>query len=554
MATTVTVGSSTFTISGDGYTTGNFADGPGWVVIPSGSDSLTGVSPAQTTDSGGYAINGAMLNPQNTKVSPDGNDQGWDGRMAKVGNARYLSGLSISYPQTITAGDVIAKSVAKDTSEIVWVVGSGSYADGIMNEMNVLFVLSSAPGADDFSPACFGWTGRGNPAPITLSTDLDTLVASLPSYDLTGMNYPPVVNVIDYIDHFDPIYGWNVGTDRENGSSYESMSVYKYGTYGGYSNYGRERGEAIGSAGLHLLGNVASTAQKKTILKRMISAGIQWGYPWFGANQPFGGNGAHHQFHGFPVALAVTYAGLGAGLSDIITYMPGNIFGQPFRITQSWLDTNYVYHVDSAKPEAFHRHTIQSVSGNNITVNQPRGTFELNGTLMRRESDLAGATITNSNGATGQVTHDSTLVIDAQPTPAFQVGDVVHFAFPVEPTAGDVNWDIRTTNSIGNVDYFNPSWKANYRTLQCYSDDVMLMKALSVWHADFDYVKDYVELCEEANTPTATNDYPPHEESFDGYTFIADFKASYWDTIVNASESPGNIPANGQITVSVTIS
>lgn len=529
--TTINVGSSVFTIEGAGLSTGNFADGPGWVVIPSGTDSLTSVTPTQTTE-GGKVVHGAMKNPMNRFDAPNGQDQGYDDRLS---NSRYNASLSVTYPQSIAAGDVIVKAVSRLG---INVADGSTQARGLYDEYNALFVLSEAPAAGSFAPAIYGWTGRGNPAPIVLSTDIDTIVAGLPSYDLAGIDRPTAAEMVAYADHFDPAYGRSNGTTRSDGAAYEPASVFK-----NFSNYGREHGAAIGAVGLHLIGNEATTQQKKTMLIGLISRGIQWGYPWFGVNEPFGGNGGHHQFHQLPVALAIKYAGLGTGFADIITFMPGNTFAQTFEITQAWLDANYMYHTDASKPEAFYRRTIQSVSGNNVTVSNPTSRLEVNGTKLKRESDGAFAFVTNSNG-TNKVFSDGTLVLTGQPTPAFQVGDVVMFDFAVPPVVGDVDWDIRSSQGITNTNNFTPSWSANYRGLQNYTDDLICMKALECYVADFDYVKKYVELSNTPDHPTALNNWPDHEEPYDGHRFSEEFGNVYWDAIMNGGAVDDPTPAD----------
>ena len=90
----------------------------------------------------------------------------------------------------------------------------------------------------------FGWAGRGTPSLISLSTDIDTIVAGLPALSSTGIAVPDAAELISIYDSFNPYMGFNAGSNVNGGGSYETMAVYQ----DDYSPYGREAARLVAAS------------------------------------------------------------------------------------------------------------------------------------------------------------------------------------------------------------------------------------------------------------------------------------------------------------------
>lgn len=501
---TVSQGSTTFTIT-ESLTTGNFSDGPAYVIVPSGNATLTAATPAATTQFS-RDCNGAMLNP-NTLFS--GNSQGFDERMddkfggtQSVMDANYSSSVNATndLPLTLSAGDIFLKSVKHDFN------GGATFSKdqsrfGIIDEMNVLFVIDWTPGAEEPAPPAVSWSGR-TLTQLSYTDTLANIVASLPSRSLTGIAQHSVTDVISWIDYFDCGYGLTYGTTTGKGRGYQCLMVNNPNL--SFTNYGQYKAAVYHSALWHLIGDVATSGQKQTLLKWVIQLGVQNAFPYLHAQTAFGGNGAHHQFHQCVGLWAIKYTtGHGLNLSDFASYAQGNLFAQIFEFDSNYITNNLIFHDDSTKPRTYRRHTVTNVSGTSVTTNTPTGAFQAKGLRMVRESDGAEAVITSLTNS------GSACTIDAQPSPAFAVNDVVNYQRDPAPVAGDVDWDIRAQQKVTEVDKYNPSTEASYRKLQ-EATGIGPCVDVGAWHTSLDYAWKYVKQSFTANEPTAANEWPVH--------------------------------------------
>ena len=543
----LSVKSSDFTIDGTPVT-GLAIDGPGYVVADAGGVVLSGLTPARVNDGNGYAYNGFQVNPQENLGKY--NNQAFDQRLAILGSSgeKYDATLQAALPITLYPGDIVVHFVGYTYATDLTAADDSRIRDGLTAEVNVLYVVDAVPAAEAFSPGCWGWAGRGTPIWRTLDDTIDNIVAMAPAYPLVGIDAPDMVSLLDTWDHFDPYYGASWNADWKVGGGYESKCVNKgRGLYlNKQANYGDDFGHLVGAVNMSYISDGWTTAQKRRAFIRMISQGIQWAEASFGTGIKLGGNGGHHQFHHAPVALACKHTSLGT-LLDLYTNMPGNSMAQAFRITQSHMDTVFVPHDSvSTQPACFARHTLTSVSGNDIQTTAPSGSVKVPGLVLTRESDGATATIISS-------THPSTIqysaqypnayfTIDAQPSPPFAANDVVYFDAPWL-AAGGVDWNIQAANKVSTISEFQPSWTANYRVQADYSDETMFLKALNMWITEFDAMKELVELSRVANYPTATNDWPEHASpvvsrgGYQGHAYSNDFWNAHW-TDINGSPTP----------------
>ena len=590
MATSVTVGSSTLTLSetlsaGD---FGNFSDGPGWFYVPAGTVAPTTLTPAATTDSGAD-VNGAMLNPP---VFYAASRQGFDGRSTYTGYDA-AENIALSMPATLTAGDVIWKAVYQ------WVNNSiGQARFGMHAEMNLFFIVDWRPAADEPAPCGTEPGQNGTLTRVQFTADPGVIAAGFPSRDFAalGIDYRPVTDYLPWLTRFNPGYGiGGRGTNSNSSKDYQQMMLYTLSNPLPSDNYGRNTGSAMLGSVLHLTGNVATAQQKEDILRALITHGIQGGFPHLYNTDPLGGNGAHHQVHQVGTLLALRYTDTAFTYQNFLDRAPGNHFGQTFVIDQDWIDNKLVPHTLSSLPESYYEHTVQAVQGNVIVTDRPTAWGQPSGTLPTRNSDgdnaratsaryrnieysgasgsfTAGNTLTGSpsgntatilavdevTGTTGFVITDNdsgfsgdssisdgsvsatplksanfndrvAVTIDAQPSPAFAPGDVISWRRNPSPVAGDVDWNIQIGNAVGNDKAYDPSPDASYRSLQVMSYAGALMD-LDAWDAALDFQYEYVEIAMQANLPAPENDWPEAIYETGGYTFQGDYWTALWPT------------------------
>lgn len=533
MATDIDVKSSTFTVT-ENVASGLTIDGCGYVVAGAGTLTLGAPTPGVTQDGNGNDMNGSMLNPQYVPLGQFP-EQAFDERMnaIKAGNAKYNAALAPSYPITVSAGDIIVHTVGHDFET----GGSNPLGSndnrvrfGILSEVNVLYVVDAAPGAEEFPPGIWGWSGRGTPSFESPSDTLDNIVAALPNYPLAGIPAPTATEILGFFDHFDPFFGRKPGTDWKKFESYEVSSVRK-----GYSNYGREFGALVGAAGLMMISDGLNAAQKKTMLIRNISQGRNWVEARIANNNVYGGNGGHFQKDKIPAGFAVKYTSIGV-LPDLNNIVPGNCLAQAFEVTQSMLDNDFVPNDGGTNhPWPWRRATIASVNGNDVTLNSSTPTFQCRGLVLTRESDGDAATVTSQGNQQG------TITLDAQPTPPFAVGQTVYFDAPWL-VAGQGEWNIQAQNRVSYLPEYNPSPDANYRSLNNYDEEVLVMRAAGLWDSLFDKMEDLVVKSKQANYPTAVANWPDHNIQFDSNNFGLEFWNAHSATILAGGTGSGQAP------------
>lgn len=539
---TVSQDSTTFTIT-ESLTTGNFADGPAWVYLPSGTATLTAMTPAASTQDG-YAINGAMLTPSPLYAA---DNQGFDERMddqlggtqtAMTANYDAAVNVALSLPLTLSAGDVVLKSVYHDFGTVSTELGKGAARNGLFDEMNALFVVDWVPGAEEPAPAAVGWTGR-TMAKIQYADTLANMAAALPSRSLTGIAQQTVADVISWINYFDPGYGLSYGATTGNARGYQSLMVNNTAV-SGYSNYGRYKAAIYHNALWHLIGDTATQAQKETLLKWVISVGIQNAFPYLQGQVSFGGNGAHHQFHQCVGLFAIAHTtGHGLNFADFLNYAQGNLFGDIFKFTATEA-ARCTFHTntgDPGWPRTYHEHTITSVNGTTIQTNVPVQSFQVYGHRIVRKSDSAEAIVT-SQGNIG-----SSFTIDAQPGSPFQIGDVVNFQRDPAPSAGDYDWNINKSQSLAQdrFDLYVPSRDTGYRSLQ-EATGIGPCVDIGAWDAGLDYAWQYVKQSFTANEPSATNEWPKHVYDLNGVNMNEEMWENLWPSIESGMAGTGTNP------------
>lgn len=517
---TIVSGGVTWTLSAP-VDYGVTVDGVPWIIVPPGGVNVTARSPAATTESA-LAVNGTMKNPQRLQ-------QGWDARLAT-----YSAGLNQAFPISVTAGDIIVGQIH------VPIASATPLRKGVSASYSGLICTSGGYPANTFAPALIGWSGRGTPQ--AYSMNVDAAVAALPSYSLSGIANPAVTTVISQIDRLE--IGPAVTPSTVDTVGYETLLTNGLGD--GSSNYGQLVARWIGAAGLHLIGDVATTAQKKTLLTALIRHGIQWYDTAAGAGSVTVADGGHWQFQLIPIAMALHYLGRGAQVDTLSTVWPGNFFGQAFTYDSTRL-ANLAPHSSLTLPMVSRRRSITAVSGNDITFgtdrtggvgDTPRSSFI--GLELVRESDGASALITAMRANTTIAgTDDSTSIgsgvntkgftIAAQPTPAFAVSDVVYLRRTETIYLDDTDW--RAFNADWSI---NPSFDQVYRGLNFWSDDVLTLRALGIWRSSWDAIERYTALANRANDPSSARDYPTHHDTAGGQAFAQGFWNNHAATVLGS--------------------
>lgn len=516
---TIVSGGVTWTLSA-AVDYGMTDDGVAWIIVPGGGVNVTARSPAATTESA-LAVNGTMKNPLR-------NQQGWH-----AGVATYSAGLNQSFPFAVAAGDIVVGAIHAPGA------AAGAPRHGVNASYSGLICTAAGYPANTFAPALIGWTGRGTPTAYSLN--VAAAAATLPSYSLTGIPYPTVVDTIAKIDRLEIA---PAASNSDVTTGYETL--FTNGLGDGVSNYGQWVARWIGAAGLHLVGDVANSTQKQTLLRALVRHGIQWYDTVAGAGTPAAANGGHWQFHMIPVAMALHYLGRSAQLDSIGTTWPGNFLDQAFTYDAARI-ANLAPHSSTSLPMVSRRRTITAVSGNNITFTTDRtaglgdaARSNFAGLLLVRESDGATGLITTNRAATSSTGLDDLTSINtgadtkgftiaAQPAPAFAVSDVVYLRRPDTIYENDTDW------RQGPEEWaILPSHVQEYREINKWSDDVLVLRALGIWRSGWDSFERYTALANRANDPSGARDYPTHHDTVNSQAFAENFWNTHGATVLGS--------------------
>jgi hypothetical protein len=507
---TIVSGPITWTLS-EAADYGYSEDGHAFVVAQPGLTILSRTNAATTAES--QPVNGTMKNPQRNAL------HGYDGRLGS-----YSAGANQSFPISVAAGDVVVGAVHEP-------VAAATSRQGVVQSYSPLHFVSSAWPANTIAPAVTGWSGRGVPAHYTV--DLDAAVAALPSYNITAISRPTLAAVLERFDRFELAWGQ---TDTTAEGGYEYLTT-RGAAGSGVTNYGQNLGKWIGAAALYLMSNEATTEQKKTLLTRMISHGVQSYDPIAGSATGLAPNGGHWQFLFAPFVAALKYTGRSSALATLSTVAAGNVLGQAF-IYDAGLIAALAPHDDLTKPHISRRRAVSGVSGNTITVatnrvgetgDAPRSFFT--SLRLKRESDGASAIVASqaSSAITSSGTGTVSFVIDAQPTPAFAPSDVVYFESVDPISVGDADWRVTNVNTI------NPSFAQEYRGINFWTEEILFARGIGAWHASFDAAEAYVVRANKTNNPAPARDYPTHHDTVAGFTFASDFWAAHAPALIGAA-------------------
>jgi len=529
MATVVTMGGVSFTISGN-YSWGLDEAGVAWVAIPTGTDTITSITPSQTTDSNGDLINGAMLNPARGATS--GPNQGFDERQ---GN--YDAGSVATLPITIQAGDIVIKTVAKDP----YVHRAGGFT-----EIASLHVLSSTLPSGEYLGSSIGWSGKSTP--VSYSADVDSWYSSRPVYNSTGFSLPPYADLMESLGQHYPLFGFAWGPGDYG---YQSFSPYRFG--GGnatHPNYGRYIGQMMSLVMVALATNYYTEAQTKQIAKTMIGHGLQWADPLIFSGTGVVPDGGHYQWHQPAVLFALHLTGRSSEYSDFMALSPGN-WDQAFQITQALIDSDFSPHSSTIKPSMWRERTLPAQPGGS-TLRIPIAGTSSSGDYYQTNIPEGAIATRVSDGETGVVSTTyalndagqtlTTLDVVLNDTSPFAEGDVIYFDAPSGwMNVGDFDWALRGgfANLVGQPWKYSPSAQNAYRGLQAWAGAIFALYAIGIRDPSIFPVLGYTYRAEKINIPSAANDFPSIVQSWQTvagstYTASSDFYNAYADDVYSS--------------------
>ncbi len=510
-------------------TYGYYETGEPWVVGPA---TLISISPDYATAADGRDINGAHLNPQFNQVTAlDGHFTGYD------------PANRMSFPANLAVGDVVVKGIGAAS-----IATQNEIRSGVMTAQSALFVRSSAPVGKRAAPAPFGWAGRGVPQDYPF--DAAAIAATLPVYSTAGhTNIPTFASLQGSVGKYTLGAAATKNAVWSGGQlGYESMGVRPDPAASTSSNYGRWQAGRIGAAGLALISDAFTTAQKADILRWLVRYGIGIYDAAKGSGLADSGNGGHWQFAPIPITLALKYTGRETEIPLINTHYPGAL-GQIITVTQQLADSlvePVAPHSDPTLPRPTTLRPIDAVSGNTITITETGQPYwwDYRELEVVRQSDGASATVTG----TGQQNATGNFTIDTQPSSPFQAGDQIWFRTKYPLQQGWVEWTLTNASELRK---YNPSPSATYREITKFADDVMVMKALGAWHSDFNIVEKYVAMSMHGPI-SGQYDYPDQTDS----TYLVgsgNWGAEMWvdhataigidTTYKQVSSQPGQFPA-----------
>jgi len=509
------------------------------IVVANGA-MVSSYAPAQTTklDPAGapQSVNGFSPNVDhffgNTKK------QGYDARTP----SNYSSAKRIALPWSPTPNDAV---ILQDAADALIAPGqsTANIRAGVASGWHSVHFVSSIPATAQsrmFAPPAGYWVGK---TAATIDIDIDAALAALPSLALTPGTYPTPASVIARMDKN---FGAGLlSTQETSGEGYEAFVPQQTApfvdgnTY--WINYGRSLGKTMAIAGLHVVGNVATAAEKRALLVRQISIGrqIYEGCKAIGQWQSGLGLAGHPQWESLSIMLYLWASGKTSELIDLPDTYSACLFGQPFKFTPS-LIAQLAPHRDPTKIFMSRIRSVVSVTGSagayvvtHATYAQDNSQQDFTTLRMIRVSDAQETIVTGNNGSTfvnTLGTDNGDFTVASQLTPPLQAGDEIYFAAPHAISVGDADWVIASPTLVGDerYRYFNASAQTPYRNLVFLAWPLLVAKAIGFWQTggQWDAAKEYVQRAMLPNTPmSGLGDFPTHADQTDGYQMTQ----AFWD-------------------------
>lgn len=466
---------------------GTFADGKiGWLYVPSGSINLVTPTPAPS-GSGAAARNGLMKNPTRLATgNPARGNQPFDGR-----GPTYDASLLATFPMTLVAGDAVVSVVSTTGLSEKPAALTNTISDGgsqsYVRTWNGFHVLNYIPDADELAPPLVG-SNRTRQRP-----DINAIVAALPVYNASGASNTPSFAMIDFYFNRSALSPPITVTTGVPGR--RDMVAIGASWFTGYGEY---QADVFSVAVTMLITNLLTTAQKKTIVTRILTNTVQWYFPLAAIPEALPPDGGQNNYIVEQFVFGLRWLGLTSEANALKTSMMGNALTQHGFLNATDISRATTPHsnVGADWPVATFQRALTGVAGNVLTFANSEDT-RLAGMRVQRVSDGASALIVATNSSPPSMT----LTIDAQPGSPFLNGDVVFFVPAYSLTTTTPHWN--GTGFPVNRSLLNFSKNAEY--LQGNPRGwILAAVAMGYMHADWRPARDWLWRALPRNWPTAS--------------------------------------------------
>lgn len=326
-----------------------------------------------------------------------------------------------------------------------------SARDGLAKQWSALHVVSTPQGANAISPAI--WTGPNRPWD---TVDVDSILASLPSYAATGdevtwASLKPVIGRRDI-----GLASWHGVT------AYQELS--RFGTGLGFSNYGSYLAARLNKVRIGILSNTWSATDKREALSALIIIGYDLWRARASDSPDFASNGGHFHWEGDLILLALRATGNLASYAAALPLL-GNVSKQPF-VHNATTIGQLAPHNSLTLPYIYRWRAVTSVASDTqlVVAHSSTGDQEdktrFAGGIAVRERDGAERTISTSV----QVGPDSAITgwtwTFASPLTGTLLTDRFHVKPAFAVTVGTPDWCI---SGIATPRLINPLVTSAYR-------------------------------------------------------------------------------------------
>lgn len=472
-ATTTTVSHERTSITlGSAATVGFYLDGVPYIVDSGGGNTITAETPTRTTFDTD-AVHGAAHNPAFWNTQP------FDQRASGY-NASNLPSLPVS----VDAGDSYVKAYSQSDADYTSIDGASVSWPSHIRSFGCYHFASSIPGATEIAPPVWGYDGAE--ARPTLTIDVSTILASLPSKTLTGLSDSGGTprTAPDKTDSINRICQPNIGrVCGENDFSRHLVPTYFTSAEG----YGQDQSQAMSNMMVHIMGDEATNAEKIFMIKWLAHHGSQlyWSQNNRGTHIPE--NGGLEQGYLAAVVAALNWTGNTGELSTLQSVLGMNELRQTYAWTQTDIDRYNNLHqagdVDGYPLTGGYsyysrRHTVASTSDETITLDSLHQYYFENafGAMQLTDGTTTWEVVSHTRYA-------ESLTIDTA-AHGLSPNDQVWLRFEYDggiPTIGTPDWGI--THKTEPQRTF-PSASGTYRALNVWSMQVLFLEFLR-YHTGF---------------------------------------------------------------------
>ncbi|MEM9065048.1 MAG: hypothetical protein AAGB51_06110 [Planctomycetota bacterium] len=481
-----------------------------------------------------YDVHGIMLSPVRGNPTGGGNSQGSHGLDQRddvigFGDA-YDPALNIAEPFAASPGDSIVKAISTQdpigdgSSDFFFFDGFGYYIVGDAQPAN--------PGRT-YSPI-IGFSAGGGARPaheVDVSTRLTELKSAIDAHGGSGGAFP-LAPVSELESVGDALRRWGqpwfaAALAKDTIARYlASVSFTAAGTPPNLDldraadGYGAEVARTKADAAIHLLGDVATDAEREELLAWFIQHGCDIYQAVLAEGVPVLTSGGHDQGRLLPIALYLWATDQTAAMATLLDDVGFNELAHVFVWDAARL-AGIAPHSTPSSPsyEGFNLwlsafQEVASVAGDVITTVAPSTHRVFTTTIYR------GVVINHTKGQTVshiQAHNRDSNVITMEPGHDIEVGDSITFGLGFTPQAGDPGWCDTAFTEPARVGPPDATYQGLVRTLM----DVVFLKMLGLdtLIQNADAFTAYNVAAFGGVEPVPTDPYPSTEEHTASRTF-----------------------------------